>query len=857
MAEPDLVKLVERWRDQFDYLETGTKFLQEVCRMTGKSEQELFERYPYWSATIITTGHELDNLANRLEEVSDRLRFPVILASNQEMRSILDKSDSYQPKERQILPKGWRDNLNQQVFTEWKTSLRSLAEAASRNRKEKERELQRWRNLTSQVQSFFSDYPHHLYQEWKRSWQQSIEAVERLDKAIREVDEQIKECENQWQLYHDKLREEESRALDLSHRIQNANEYFLQKNEKEKALKELRLQKEKIAGFDKELNKLKSEEQSLNEIIEELNTFINENKMGLFRLQGQDLYLEVRNVSPLPARSTLELLRRERRDIQSRLRQQQAGREQLESEIMRYESEIQSSDADLKSVQSKAHKEIDPGAEFPIGGEEMIQRLGGFIRKLRDERDHLQNRVNEVSRQIVAQEAQIETKISFFSEKYPNQELDRFSDDLESVREKLLLEEETFLQKKKWLENEELRLRQAIDQLNQACNLLEKKNERYQFNHSSIKKAELSEEERMSFPYDPVNVAQRRISSMEKAAHQELAQFERLNSEKEKFKQFCQQKIQDIRLREKAISGIENKREYHDVQEWAQRMSASIANGIRLLEEDLRGHDEQLQHFIVQIHDHLKKVAVELLSIPKKTSVKVDNYWKPIYSFTVPEWKDEFGKQAIRSHIDWMLTQLDSERFKDQEGKEDFGKMKKWIFTSLQTKQLLHIVMGNDTIKVKCRKVSNDGKVSGALTSWEESNKWSGGEKWSKNMTLFLGILNYLAEKRQHIVRNGKRFRTVIMDNPFGKASSEHVLDPVFFIAEQLGFQLIALTALAEGKFIRDYFPIVYSCRLRESVTGDASIMTKEREIKQAYFRDHDPYALLRLSEHEQLSLFT
>lgn len=45
--------------------------------------------------------------------------------------------------------------------------------------------------------------------------------------------------------------------------------------------------------------------------------------------------------------------------------------------------------------------------------------------------------------------------------------------------------------------------------------------------------------------------------------------------------------------------------------------------------------------------------------------------------------------------------------------------------------------------------------------------------------------------------------RGVVADNPFGKASSEHVLDPVFYIARQLGFQLIALTAHEDGSFIR------------------------------------------------------
>ena len=123
-------------------------------------------------------------------------------------------------------------------------------------------------------------------------------------------------------------------------------------------------------------------------------------------------------------------------------------------------------------------------------------------------------------------------------------------------------------------------------------------------------------------------------------------------------------------------------------------------------------------------------------------------------------------------------------------------------------------------------------------------------------MTLFLGLLNYVAEKRQHIQANMKRHRTVILDNPFGKASSDHVLSPVFFIAEQLGFQIIALTAHAEGKFLKDYFPVVFSCRLRQAANGSKLVMTKEKEINQAYFRDYAPISLERLGDVKQIELF-
>lgn len=123
-------------------------------------------------------------------------------------------------------------------------------------------------------------------------------------------------------------------------------------------------------------------------------------------------------------------------------------------------------------------------------------------------------------------------------------------------------------------------------------------------------------------------------------------------------------------------------------------------------------------------------------------------------------------------------------------------------------------------------------------------------------MTLFLGILNFVAEKKQHIETKMKRHRAVILDNPFGKASSDHVLSPVFFIAEQLGFQIIALTAHADGKFLQDYFPIIYSCRLRASTDESVQIMTKEKSLHHAYFRDHDPREMERLEEREQLKLF-
>ena len=96
--------------------------------------------------------------------------------------------------------------------------------------------------------------------------------------------------------------------------------------------------------------------------------------------------------------------------------------------------------------------------------------------------------------------------------------------------------------------------------------------------------------------------------------------------------------------------------------------------------------------------------------IPKKTSVKVEDHWKEIYSFHIPEWDEQEGKSEIREYIHWILEQLSKEGYKDENGHDDTGKVKKNLEKWLQSKQLLQVVMKNQKMKVTCRKVTNDSK---------------------------------------------------------------------------------------------------------------------------------------------------
>lgn len=857
MADPGLSLLVAKWKDMFLYLETGPQFLQEFLEGSDISLETLYARFPYWAATLITTEHEIEQLAERLQKHADRLRTPVLLLTLQDARKWLEFPEEYVFAYREVIPSHWQENLDQGRFEGWKQELRDNAAEVIQLRKDKESEYQRLFQLKNQLLCFYADYPQEHYAEWTRLREEYRVQADRFQKEIAAFVEQIKKYEQEWKQYSDKLFEEKGREQDLGYRMQEAYLYMMEKKVWEEAkkaeeelLREEALLQQNLLALDRAQKTIESQEADLEDERRE-------KEAALAYLCGEWLYQEVREFQALSPRFSFERLRAEREELLGVLRNQQASRAELERESERLHKEIEAGKRGMDLVLAKLNQPMDHLDKYPVDGDAQLERLIRKVVVLQKEVAARRIIAEEKNNQLAEQNGCLATLTQQFSEKYGEELLDSLHGDLKSVLKMLEQEEADTIAKRKYLLDQEKGNHKTFRELEESIRDLEIKNGTYRFAEAAVADVQMLEEELLEFPYQRTETVRKRLQELAQKQEVEQMGMRKVIAEKERFKRFCESQIQNIKLRDTALAGIQNKQEYSEVEEWTESLSKTIASSIRVLEDNLKGRDKELQDFITIVHTHLQRIAVELKTMPKKTSVKVEGGWKEVYTFHVPEWKEEIGKQLLRQQVDWMLNRLDGDEFKDMEGKEDVGKMKKFINTSLQSKSLLGIVMGNDSIRVKCRKVSKDGQVSGALSSWEESNKWSGGEKWSKNMTLFLGILNYLAEKRQHVKQSGKRYRTVIVDNPFGKASSEHVLDPVFFIANQLGFQLIALTALAEGKFIRDYFPVVYSCRLRESASGDALIMTKEREIKQAYFRDHDPHALLRLSEHEQLSLFS
>ena len=856
-ADPRMEGWIEESREQFSYLEAGTLFVQNAAQQRHRSEADYFVIYPFWAITLICRASEADRLMNRLAKYQKEMTHPLFILTTEEARQLVDAIEQPEAKsrevKRQVFPAGWETNLARGVFENWKRGLEETAEQLRQARLHREAELQALQEYWRQVQNFWHHYPYEQYDQLREELRTTHESVVQLDQSIRAQENREQEMSRLISQLQKRLQETQDEINFLSQRLLEAQRYLRKAAERERLRTDIEQDDQLIKVRGRELTRWEKELHQRQEQLNECQQDLNIVHLQISNLQNEDLFKQVQDCLPQPTDLSRPVLTRQRQDLQDNLQQKQQGRQLIEERLQAARRTKEQLEVDLKRSSQECEYEIDPQLVFPPGGDQEIDLLLPRVQAGKAKLDVLNSRLEQVDKDYRVKEDRFKRQEEEFLRNYRERVM--FADPLRIVQQYLQQESAKLQRQKEYLQEQEVRLSQEEKRIKQARNLLEQKNERYDFLPEGDGECALPAAVEQEFPYQPVQVINQYVQKLQEQQDELDQQIVYLNQEKNRVNTFCQQQVSDPKLRKMVTAGLSNE-DYQEVWSWKTRMTESIAHIVRMFEDDMREHDRELQQFINHLYGYLVTLAGELRLIPRKTRVKVEESWKEILIFEVPSWDEKEGKARLQSHVDWIINQIEGPHYRDESGKEDYGLIHKDLLKWLQSQQLLRVVMNDKTIKVKCRKVTADSQVSSYPSSWESSNQWSGGEKWSKNMALFLGLLNYLAEKRQAIDPRAQRSRTVILDNPFGKASSDHVLDPVFFIAEQLGFQIIALTALAEGKFVREYFPVVFSCRLRPTASSDKYLVTTEQEIRKAYFQDHAPESLRRLGDTQQIELF-
>ncbi|MFJ8064517.1 hypothetical protein ACIQYS_07785 [Psychrobacillus sp. NPDC096426] len=847
-ADPYLEKQLSVWSNSIGLIETGIRYLNRL----DLSVEEQIRNFPNWPVTLITTEDKKKTLIERVDHVRKHLLHPIHVIDLQEAKAITEKGT--EASSTVILPLHWRENMEKESFTRWKNSLRAEANKIKEERQDTEERLRIWEAALGSLKDFFAEYPYEMVKEIETREQQMKEQLRESERILTRLKRESAELENRLEASERQISNRKEELAGLEYKITEGRKHENEAKDVLRLKEELETTKKELATLIGVARRLQNRKENVEDEKESIREKLASNQTEMALLAADDYYQPVRNEMPIYSGKSLTLLKSQAENIRFKLHKISSSRGEWETKMKIAAEKMQEAEREIARIQ-KDWSDFIPDAGFPENGGIQIEH---YRERIRTEKRVLTEAIANYTDQdkvVMLVKNKLEELTNSFFSAHPDASIHTFTEPLHIIQN-ILAEEASNVTRQM------MQLQASIEQFNKellviqnAIAELEKFNEAHHFQSTSIEEKKPSEQEVNEFTYARMKTVNRVTAAMKQGKAFVEEELERVTKKRMEFNDYIRRNMSDAKMRDNLFQGLEYKRSYLELVAFHQNIRSKMDSIICFNEESIRSHDERLEQFVTHMHEHVKMVVRELEIIPTKTRIRFAYDTKQIFHFRIPEWEEKDGLARLRAYIDEILGWIEKDRYLDVDGKVNNGKVRADVEKWFATPQLLRVILQNSEMKVSCRKVTNDNEVTSKSFSWRESNEWSGGEKWSKNMTLFLGLLNYVAEKKKLLDTSMKRNRAVILDNPFGKASSEHVLSPVFFIAEKLGFQIIALTAHAEGKFLRDYFPVIYSCRLRGAKDTSKLIMTKVKTVNHAFFQDHEPVALERLGESEQLSL--
>ncbi|MCH4166095.1 MAG: hypothetical protein LKF74_03310 [Megasphaera sp.] len=849
-ADPALEEYISDWADDFVYLKSGADMFRLYCR-EGQDAKILYQAYPFWAASVVTTAEELPKLLTRLQQAAADFFQPVFVLTEQELRAVLDGSSAL--PQRQVVPAYWQ-NVIPALFSDWIGSLRDKAAQCDDNWKRQQLVLQELRQTRQDANEFYGSFPFSEFEELGRSRQGINEKMEILSNAIVQGREDLDKCRDSIEKYRKSLYETQNKKIAMQRKLDRAEDYFRLLEQHQQILKERAELLRELTDVEQQAATTAQTLASLQQQHDRILTDMGVCRNALEEIKGKFYYDDVQEVQPQQSGLGYEALAERRRQIKSRLEGADENRGRLESQLQQARKDRKRLEKEIADLHESSETVLDEGFLYPPNGSEREQEL-------RQQRKELQCQCKaEQSKENAAQKASDMAYGSWTAERerYFNQyeEMITFDTDLSHVRKTLENQKKEIAGNIRSCKGHIDENRSQLTGFSELQHQLDQHNVRLQFAIDAVETAILPDEWKTE-DYGVLQRAMLPLLADAGAAYTVVEERKAISAKcKDAFIRYCENHIKKEKMRRRIVEGIRSKEGYEEFVIWQHTISSNITHIISLSESERKEHFTHIEHMIEHMTLYLQEMCDGLREIAAKTRIKVGNGTKDIFMVHIAPWKDSDARTAIRAYLNSITTNLDRDEYKDDLGHEDNQKIKAALQKKLRTQQILLHVLGDKAIKVRCRKATSAQLFSDRPYNWEESNKWSGGEMWSKNMALFLGCLNYLSEKRCHVRHRSYNNRVVLADNPFGKASSEHVLNPVFYIAQQLGFQMIALTAHEDGNFIRKYFPVVYSCRFADIPGNKGKVLLPEKEIKTAFFEEHHPESLGRLNDYEEVGLF-
>ncbi|RJR06534.1 hypothetical protein C4588_07750 [Candidatus Parcubacteria bacterium] len=220
---------------------------------------------------------------------------------------------------------------------------------------------------------------------------------------------------------------------------------------------------------------------------------------------------------------------------------------------------------------------------------------------------------------------------------------------------------------------------------------------------------------------------------------------------------------------------------------------------------DIRKIDDMENCIIDNTLSYLKNVYDEMNSIDRNSTIDVDGKRCKMLIISLPE-KDELETVSLKEYLKNTIRNCVSLY---KQGKSMDG----LLTNEISTYDLFDRLVCINKIEITLIKIEPNKLKKKTWKQVIEEN--SGGEKFVSAFVVFISLLTYM--RGENLLGANADSKVLIMDNPFGPITSEHLLKPLFEVAKKYNTQLICLTDLKEHT-IFDRFNLIYSLSIEREV---------------------------------------
>lgn len=787
-----------------DYI-TGEEYLK---KQEERFRKELLEKNPLLPYCFIVTPEDLQKI-KRLEMKEEASKLSLVITYAQ-----IDKTLEKQKKMVQLNEMYFLSVYHQDCF--------------SNNLENYEIRLEELENKKKQYEEELQIVEKHKY---------SLEQFNYLEKDKIQMEQGLVSFERQIQMYKEEI---ENAKKQNEQRIEEIEKIEDNKDIKEKTLEKIEIQQKEILSYlvendnyilnKKEQVKYQEEkqnlEQEINCFVEEIETLESKERENATQKSSLSNYLEEikRKQLKIPKREKQEMLVETLEELEVKYeeltKQYDNNRKQLEEQISFWSERLE----EARKDKQKNYSDIPEEKYITIHYSEELEDLAK--EKIDEEEKILQNKNEEFSK-LNNEYIKIDTKFQTIQEAL--RKLGKTEAILASqIKGNYDFRKKQIEENKQSDKNKETKLTEENQKIQRQMNSIER----------NVAVENISDIIAESKTENKIEIRTINLPEL-------LKQYQNLKYENRKDKDVIfRQKVQlenEFQNKHRIITAfLENIKlinaegdfaTFYFIYEKMLECLKALTNYIGVLNMSLQNIEQDKSNIL----HHAVKQGIMLYQEMKKISdtskIKIGDRYIQILKIEIPQELKDGVEQRIESHLNYCIQNL-REECKQIEDKRKIIETR--VVNMLSDRQLLNLTLDLEMIKVKLYKFDIENKNSG-LRLWEEVIvENSGGQKFIACFALISALIEYTRRKELESRGETEKIeasKVFVLDNPFGKTSSKHLLEPMMEISKKFNIQMLCLSDLSQSS-ITDKFTLIYQLALRSGkYTNKSFLMIEDKRV--------------------------